>query len=120
MMALEFFRWWYTHGWTLAFVRLRNKLTGIEQAFSVGILLRTLFAPWRRIITYPGDGIGAHFRAMIDNLVSRFIGFMVRIFVLIGAGVTGLIFGCFALLACVLWPLLPPLAIGALVWSIAG
>jgi len=119
-MAFEFFRWWYTRGWALSLVRLRHKLTGIEQAFSVGILLRTLFAPWRRIITYPGDGISAYFRAMIDNLVSRFIGFVVRVSVLIGAGMTALIFGCFALLACVLWPLLPPLAISALVWSIAG
>lgn len=118
MMAVEFFRWWYGPGWALAFNRMSHKLHGIVQIFSVNILLRTLFAPWRRIITYPGASLDAHFRAMIDNLVSRFIGFLVRITVLFSAAITALVFGFFALIGCILWPLLPLLVIVSIVWSI--
>jgi len=120
MLAVEFFRWWYSQGWALAFRRMERKLRGIGQAFSVGILLRTLFAPWRRIITYPGSSLDAHFRAFIDNLVSRCIGFMVRMTVLFSAMLLALLVGVFGIIGCLLWPLLPPLFVVALLWSIAG
>jgi hypothetical protein len=120
MMTLEFFKWWYGAGWALAWQRLRIKLAAIEAAFSVGTLLRTLFAPWRRIVSYPGAGLDAHLRAMIDNLVSRVVGFTVRIFVLIGAAVVTIIFGTLALIACLVWPILPLLAVSALIWGILG
>jgi hypothetical protein len=118
MMSLEFIRWWYTRGWSGALLRLKDKLAGIEQAFSVGILLRTLFSPWRRIITYPGGSLAEYFRAFIDNLVSRFVGFFVRISVLFAAGIVTILFGIVALVAVVLWPILPPLAVGLIVWGL--
>ena len=120
MMALEFFKWWYGAGWVLARQRLRAKLTAIEAAFSVSTLLRTLFAPWRRIVSYPGAGLDAHVRAMIDNLVSRVVGFTVRILVLLGAAVITVIFGIAALTLCLLWPILPAMAITALIWGVLG
>ncbi len=83
--------------------------------FSVRILLRTLFAPWKRIVTSPGASFDAHLRAFLDNLVSRFVGFFVRFFVLFAAGIS-LIFLCFiGVLELVVWPLLPLLAIGLIV-----
>jgi hypothetical protein len=120
MLAVEFFRWWYTQGWALAFRRMEHKIRGITELFSVDILLRTLFSPWRRIITYPGSSLDAHFRAFIDNLVSRCVGFMVRITVLFCAMVVTVLIGAFGILGSLLWPLLPPLFVAALVWSVVG
>ncbi len=120
MMTLEFFRWWYSRGWSLAVKRFEGKLRGIEQAFSVGILLRTLFSPWRRIITYPGGSLSEHFKAMLDNLVSRFVGLFVRLSVLFAAGIITLLFCIAAFIAVVLWPLLPPLAMALIIWVIVG
>jgi hypothetical protein len=118
MMALEFFRWWYGHGWALALTRIQRKLRGIEQAFSVGILLRTLFEPWRRTITYPGASLNDHIQAIIDNLVSRFIGFMVRISVLLAATFTALVFGLLALVGCIVWPVVPLAAMASIAWGL--
>ncbi|HET8709396.1 MAG TPA: hypothetical protein VFL85_03890 [Candidatus Saccharimonadales bacterium] len=99
---------------------MRRKLTDIGELFSVDILLRTLFAPWRRIITYPGSSLDAHIRAFIDNLVSRCVGFGVRMTVLFCAMVMSLLVGIFGMVGCLLWPLLPPLFVAMIVWSVIG
>jgi hypothetical protein len=118
MLMLAFLKWWYGRGWAQVLERLQQKLLTTLRAFSVGLLLRTLFAPWRRIVTYPGAGLAEHLRAVVDNLVSRCVGFVVRSTVLIGAGCTTIIFGGGALVLCIVWPLLPLLAVTAIVWGL--
>ena len=109
MLLVEYFRWWYGPGWRDSANRLQSRLINIYFTFSVPILLPTMFAPWRRIITPPGKSLGDKVRAGIDNLVSRAVGFGVRLGALLMAmGMiigTGLIGGLILLL----WPLLPVL-----------
>lgn len=116
---LEFVKWWYGPGWAGVVTNIKARAETLSDMFSVSILLRTLFSPWRRIITYPGAGLDAHFRAMLDNLVSRFIGFMVRVCVLIAAGVGFSVLLIASLVELVLWPLLPLVGIGLVVWGLA-
>lgn len=107
MLAVAFLSWWYGQGWALVFKNMQRRITQIEQAFSVTMLLRTLFSPWRRVVTYPGSSLNAHLQALVDNLISRFVGFTVRIAVIITAGImiTGL--AIVALIEVVAWPLVP-------------
>ncbi|MCA9325867.1 hypothetical protein KDA23_07485 [Candidatus Saccharibacteria bacterium] len=118
MLVLEFVKWWYGRGWAGALGNVKGRAEALSEMFSVSILLRTLFSPWRRIITYPGAGLDAHLRAFVDNLVSRFIGFLVRVTVLVTAGV---VFG-FMIIASAIeliaWPLVPVAGIGLIVWGI--
>ena len=107
MLAVQFFVWWYGRGWALVFTNMQRRLGQIEQMFSVSMLLRTLFAPWRRIISYPGASLGDHLQALGDNLVSRTVGFMVRILVLLTAGITFVLVGVIALVEMIAWPLVP-------------
>jgi hypothetical protein len=53
--------------------------------FSIPLLLKTLFSPWRRYIWfYPrGFDIGKYLEVWISNLMSRIIGAMMRIFLII-------------------------------------
>lgn len=118
MLALTLLQWWYGRGWKTVAVRAERRIAGITDAFSVSILLRTLFAPWRRIVTYPGAGLDAKFRALIDNFVSRCVGFVVRVCVLIAAGVSLAALSVIALVQLVLWPLLPVAAVVFLVWGV--
>jgi len=94
---------------------VRKRTLGVTHAFSVAILLKTLFAPWRRITTPAGKGIDAKLRAMIDNFVSRVVGFTVRIGVLLIAlllaGGTLLLYS----LIMIAWPLMPIAVIFCLV-----
>ena len=88
--------------------------------FSVPILLRTLFSPWKRIITYPGASLDAKIRAFSDNMVSRAVGFSVRLLVLFTAALMLLLVSIVALIEIVVWPLLPILIIVTIVKGIIG
>ncbi len=117
MLALAFFSWWYGSGWKLVSKKTLQTLDNVLKSFSVSLLIKTLFMPWRRIITYPGSGIAAHLQAIVDNTVSRFIGFLVRIFVLLAALVVVVCLALVGFLQLVIWPLLP---IAAMVCLIMG
>lgn len=107
MLVASFLSWWYGAGWARVTRSLGSRLQAILDNFSVKQLLRTLFAPWRRIITYPGRSLEERFRALGDNLFSRAIGFVVRVIVLIAACVALFIIALLTLVEIVVWPLLP-------------
>lgn len=110
-MLFEFWTWWYGVGWSEVANRVVKRAAGVWQLFSVGILLRTLFFPWKRIVTPPGKSFDAILRGMVDNAVSRFVGLWVRIFAVIAAV---FLTGFASLVGIVLigvWPLLPPLGL---------
>lgn len=107
MLVLEFFGWWYSQGWALLIKNAKNRLMRTSHLFSLPVLLKTLFAPWKRIITDPGAGLEAHVRAATDNLLSRAIGFTVRVIVLLTALVIFALVFIVALLQIIVWPLMP-------------
>lgn len=107
MLAIEFFAWWYGAGWLQTVRNVQKRLAKTSHMFSVPILLRTLFAPWKRIVSYPGASLDAKLRAASDNLFSRCVGFTVRIMVLLAAFIMLTVVGVFALAEVVVWPLLP-------------
>jgi hypothetical protein len=115
MFILDLFSWWYGSGWFGVLAATRRRLRGLAEAFSINILLHTLFAPWKRIITYPGAGVEAKVRAIADNLVSRFVGFTVRFIVLLSAAVSFVGLCLVGLAELIVWPLLPLLAIALIV-----
>lgn len=118
MFIGAFLSWWYGAGWQKAGAGLVRKLRGVSRAFSVGTLLRTLFAPWRRIIVRPGASINEHLAAWRDNFIGRFVGFFVRITVLLTAGVVTIVTASLGAVVLVLWPVLPPLTAALLVWGV--
>jgi hypothetical protein len=115
MFMLDLFSWWYGSGWAGALRATQRRLSGLTEAFSTGILLNTLFSPWKRIISYPDAGLDAKIRALLDNLISRCVGFTVRFFVLLAAGLSIVGLCVFGLLEIVVWPLLPILAVALIV-----
>src|SRR3990167_8829245 len=119
-MLFEFFAWWYGPGWLQAWRDSLNWAQKVQQAFSVDILLKTLFSPWKRIVSLPGRSIDEKFRAAIDNLVSRVIGFVVRSLVLISALVMIAVTAVAGVVLAILWPLVPLLGAGLIFWGILG
>lgn len=106
--------WWYTEGWRVISREAGARVVRVSHLFSLPILIRTLWAPWRRITTTPGAGLDAKVRALGDNMVSRVIGFSVRGLVLIAAGLILLLVGCYGVLMIAVWPFVP-LAIPVLI-----
>jgi hypothetical protein len=107
MLALAFFSWWYSRGWQQLGERILNLIKETERSFSVSLLIRTLFKPWRRIITYPGSGLAAHFQSLVDNSISRLVGLAVRLAVLFAALITTIVLTLIGGVLLLIWPLLP-------------
>lgn len=107
MLFAAFFVWWYGRGWAHVFNSVQKRLGQTEQMFSAAQLLRTLFAPWRRVISYPGSGLQGHVQALVNNTVSRFVGFTVRLLVLITAAITIAGITLVAVIEIIAWPLIP-------------
>lgn len=111
MLLVNFFQWWYTKGWLEFAKKTIDRLRYLAQLFSVSILLRTLFAPWKRITTIPGKSIGEKLRATLDNFVSRIIGFLTRTIVIIAALIVMFITAIGGLVLFIVWPFAPFIAI---------
>lgn len=98
----------------------KNFLKFNMEYFSVPLLIKTLFSPWRRYSwAYPkGFDIMGAFETFTSNLFSRFLGIIMRI-CLIVAGLLLEIFIIFlGLIILVAWILLPILLPAALIFSI--
>jgi hypothetical protein len=119
-MIFEMLRWWYVTGWLQAARRIGSWTSAVEHMFSISLLVKTLFAPWRRIMTVGGRGLDAKIHAMLDNLVSRCIGLVIRLFVLMAAGFTMLFALVAGVIMAVVWPFLPLLFVACIVKGITG
>ncbi len=119
-MLTAFFKWWYGAGWVAVAKGVSKRTASLNASLSTTSLLRTLFAPWRRIITYPGAGLDAKMRALADNLFSRVVGFFVRLFVLIAAGLMLVLVTLATLIETLVWPLLPLGIIVFIVLAVTG
>ena len=82
--------------------------------FSLPVLLKSLFAPWRKYKwNYPkGINVAEFFSTLVSNAFSRLIGALVRI-ILIAAGIIFQVFVIFAgLIIFLLWLAVPIIIIG--------
>ena len=109
MVFLLFFRWWYTAGWLNAFERIGERIKKIYQDFSLAILFRTLFEPWKQITSYAPttSSLDLNFRVWFDNFFARIIGFVIRLSVIFFALVIISFVAVAGLIMALFWPLVP-------------
>lgn len=121
MFIVGLFSWWYGAGWVRCISAVRGGLASIYDYFSLDLLLRTLFSPFRQISAGSVRGpIGVQLRAMLDNLISRVIGAVVRTLVIIIGTITLLVSCLLGLLRIIAWPLIPLLPIACIVFASTG
>lgn len=115
MLAIALVSWWYTTAWSGLARRIEQQLTSVLNFFSVGLLIRTLFDPFRQIAASGNKGdISVQFKAWLEKTFSRGVGFVVRsIFIVAGifSTIGVMLFGVAQL---VLWPCVPLLPIIAI------
>jgi len=104
MFLFSIFQWWYTNGWAERWRGIFTRTSELAESFSLGIILKTLFKPWKQTTSLSSGGF---FQKLVDNTISRFVGFWIRLFVLFG----GLfyIFTSFLVnvVVAIIWPLVP-------------
>ena len=92
-------------------------MTGkIYSYFSISILLRTLFDPWKRDnYTMENGSLQDKMKLALDNLISRVVGFIIRLITMIFGLLVTVIFFLLMILVLIIWLLLPVLIIGLIV-----
>jgi hypothetical protein len=103
--------WWYTDGWRQCLRRTRERLDATLDFFSFGLLLQTLFSPFRQISAGNVRGsFEVQMRAFFDQLISRVIGMVVRLITIAIGSIVVLVNLFVALVLLIGWvfvPLLP-------------
>src|SRR4030067_2826093 len=111
---MEFLIWHYTQGFDLYLKRWLFYLRWIFRYFSLTLLLKTLFSPWKRLVeedTSPGFNLSRYFETLTFNAMSRAIGAIVRI-ILFFSGLVFLFFSFFAgAFGVIFWVILPILGL---------
>lgn len=102
--------------------RVEQRISNVLNFFSVGLLLRTLFDPFRQIAAGQdyGPSLDAHMKAWADRTFSRAVGFVMRsIFIVLGitATVFTMLIGIVELL---LWPCIPILPLLGVIGFVMG
>ena len=120
-MLTSFLSWWYGEGWLIQINEVKNRLSRVNDRYSISLLLSTLFSPFRQISAGSVRGpLGVQLRAWLDRLVSRFIGAGIRsvlIFIGIVAAFLEVLVGVLRL---ALWPLMPVMPVVGFVAMTVG
>ena len=105
---VTYFYWWYQEELIYLFNAVINTCKRIFYTFSIPLLLRTLFYPWKNDALYKENpSLSDAFQILIGNLVSRFVGATVRLMTIFaGLIVTCLIFIC-GIILLISWIFLP-------------
>ena len=122
MLIVGMIQWWYTKGWGMFLHGLSNRLKNAVDFFSIRLLVRHMFAPFRQISanTDLGPSLDAKFHAFLDRLVSRVIGAFVRFFLLILGTIIIILQAVIGVLVAIIWPLIPLAPFACIILTVAG
>lgn len=119
MYVLALVSWWYGSGWLDQASLVKRRFMAVADRYSLGLLLKTLFMPFKQLDAYAGSGgsLDSRFRAWLDRLISRCIGAMIRTTMIV-IGTLVLVFeALIAVTRLTLWPAVPLLpALGVFLW----
>lgn len=116
MLIIGLLSWWYGAGWLQLMQRQAAHLNRTIDFFSITLLLKTLFSPYRQISAGSVRGaVGVQLRAWFDRQVSRIIGAFVRLTVIVFGLLATALVTISSLLVLLIWPLIPTLPVIVLI-----
>ncbi len=113
---VTYFSWWYGQGFLNFWNAILIMTEKVYSFFSVTILLRTIFDPWKRDeYTIENASLEARMRIWANNILSRVIGFVIRLFTIVIGFLVVIIFFFFFLTLFLIWLTLPLVVIGLII-----
>ncbi|MFA6552745.1 MAG: hypothetical protein WCT19_04595 [Candidatus Paceibacterota bacterium] len=108
-LPLSYLAWHYTSAFADTARIFSNLFWFLWHYFSIEILLKTLFSPWRRLHDDAGGGSRTEnfLSGLVINNMMRFIGFFIRSFTIIFGLVVIVFTFIFAVLFFIFWAVLP-------------
>lgn len=121
MFIVGLLGWWYGAGWRERARMIIERLAKAYDFFSLDLLIKTLFAPFRQISAGKvRGGLEVQLRAFFDRLLSRCIGAIVRTFMLVVGAVWITILAITGLVEAVLWLFIPALPVAGVAMYAIG
>lgn len=121
MFIVGILSWWYGAGWKQRFIMLKERLAATADYFSIDLLLKTLFSPYRQISAGKVRGsLEVQMRAFFDRLISRVIGAIVRLFMIIFGVVSLFIYSLIGLFLVILWGVIPLFPVAGVILFVIG
>jgi len=120
MLIAVFWKWYYGEAVKNILTAWKNFILFAVNYFSIPLLFKTLFVPWKRDFTKKPKGWNFKklFEYLAFNLISRGVGFFMRLLMIIA----GAIFLIFVIVAgavfFMLWLILPLILLGLLIFAI--
>ena len=118
MFLVGILSWWYGKGLANRILIIKGRLIKSADTFSFGLLFRTLFNPFRQI---SADSVGESFAqkasAWFDKLISRGVGSVVRLFMIVFGLAVMFLQVLFGLMILIFWLILPILPVAGLILS---
>lgn len=120
MFIVGLLGWWYGAGWRERMQIIGSRLMRIFDYFSLDLLAKTWFAPFRQIGTGQAQGgLSEQLKAFGDRLVSRMIGGVVRTIMIVVGIIVLTITAVAGLVESAIWMVIPLLPIiGAILFAI--
>ncbi len=119
-LPVHYLYWHYLLAWRDGWQIYRDLLWFVGHFFSINILIKTWFSPWRRLgETYRGNfDLGAWLAALIINLAMRLVGIIARTTLIVVGGLSWILILLFGLVVIIIWLLLPLGLLGLLAMAI--
>lgn len=116
---VDFFLWYYSRAFYEIISVWMNLMWFITHFFSMPLLLKTLFAPWKRMTdSNRHTGLEDLLATIVMNIMTRVFGAIIRICI-ITVGLLILLFGIVALCLIVLsWVILPLLLLYSMLYGV--
>jgi hypothetical protein len=117
---IAYIKWHYGQGLRELFGVAGNFLWFVANFFSFKLLLKTWFAPWKRLGEKYGGGLdlGAWASSVIVNALMRAVGFVTKTVVLLVGLVSYVLVLIFSFFIFIIWILAPLILIGSIVLSV--
>jgi hypothetical protein len=121
MFLVGLLSWWYGDGFIARIHLIVNRLNRIGDFFSVSILAKTLFSPYKQISAGQKlDASETKFEVLIDKIISRLIGFFARMSLII-IGCLAMAFEClFGVAVIIFWLIAPIVPVAGLIMYVIG
>lgn len=112
MIVVDMLIWWYTTAWFDVLHKVQLRTLRVLETFSVGLLARTLFAPFRQIDAGSVRGpLNVQIRAWFDRTFSRVFGAVLRSMTIVCGCVGAVLVLTIGTIWAVFWLVIPVLPI---------
>jgi hypothetical protein len=121
MFLVDILSWWYSGGFIQRTQITKDRLKASADFFSIGLLMATLFAPFRQISADSVSiSLSNQLHDFFDKLLSRIIGAIMRIFMIIAGLIVMFLQIIFGLIIILFWLIIPLFPVAGLIGMVIG